>query len=439
MIPRRRSIVLKFGGAALSDPSRAIQWIRQTQQGAAPVVVVVSAREGVTDRLLGALPSSGSRPAVDRLLTQLRREHPGVGRDAEPIFEAIRRGLRGTRGSATIAAARIDMLGSQGERLAAHWFTHELNRAGLPATALEADRLGLRTDNRFGSARILIDRSRARVARGIARVLSEDRIPVVTGFFGQSLAGPVATLGRGGSDYSATAIGAIVSARRVELVKQRVSIRSADPRWVGRTRPLRYLSYEEAEELAQFGARVLHSWAIEPARSARVPVVVRSLEDPHQATTVGPPMGHDTPRALTVVPSLELLALRVPGGRDRPGVMADVTRRLADVDVNVVQLYTSSALLCVLIDRADTTRARRALSGWMHDREMTVDSSVRAHLLIAIGDRILHDVGRLPPPILRSALGLTATSKALSVAIRETDLGPVLRALHRALVEAPHP
>ncbi|EQD79769.1 aspartate kinase, partial [mine drainage metagenome] len=191
--------------------------------------------------------------------------------------------------------------------------------------------------------------------------------------------------------YSATALGAILSARRVELLKQRVSIRSADPRWVTRSRPLSYLSYEEAEELAHFGARVLHAWTIEPARRAGIPILVRSLADPRQTTTIGPAIHHSTPRALTMLPSLRLLALRVPGGREQPGIMAEVTRSLADCGVNLIQLYTSATLLCAIVDSRDAGPARRILARLARDRDMTAEPPQEVDMVIAIGERILED------------------------------------------------
>ncbi|EQD54327.1 aspartate kinase, partial [mine drainage metagenome] len=177
--------------------------------------------------------------------------------------------------------------------------------------------------------------------------VARGRVPVVTGFFGRSLEGRVATLGRGGSDYAAAAIGAILGASRVELVKRHVAVFSADPHDVPAARPIPALSYEEAEELAQFGARVLHPLTIEPARAQGVELRVRSLEDASVVTTIGPARSGRRNRALTLLRPLRLLRLRVPGGRQRPGVVAQVSHRLAAARVNLVQLYTSSALLCL--------------------------------------------------------------------------------------------
>ncbi len=430
-------IVLKFGGAALSDPARVVRWIRLRGGPGNPLLVVVSAREGVTDRLLQSARPPVRSTRIPRLLDELRRRHPVPAPGIDPILQTVDATLRGIATSRSREPSELDRLAAQGERLAAVWLAHEMNLRGLAATSLDADRLGLRTDRNFGAARIRLEASRATVRRRIDRVWAADRIPVVTGFFGQGPGRTITTLGRGGSDYSATALGAMLGARRVELLKQRVSIRSADPRWVPRSRPLGYLSYEEAEELAQFGARVLHAWAIEPARQARIPILVRSLADPRQTTTVGPAIDHGTPRALTVLPSLRLLGLRVPGGREQPGIMAEVTRCLAAAQVNVIQLYTSATMLCAIVESREAGTARRALARLVQHREMTVEPPQEVEMVIAIGERILEDLYRVPRSILRTTLGVAATPRALSLAVRTADLGPTLRALHRALVEIP--
>lgn len=124
---------------------------------------------------------------------------------------------------------------------------------------------------------------------------------------------------------------------------------SADPREVAAAQPIPTLSYEEAEELAQFGARVLHPLTIEPARAYGVRITVRSLDDPRVSTTIGPAHPGRRNRAVTVLRPLRLLRLRVPGGRQRPGIVAEVADRLRSAKVNVVQLFTSSALLCLVI------------------------------------------------------------------------------------------
>jgi aspartate kinase len=427
-------LVLKFGGASLADPDRVVRTVQEARSGRVPVVVVVSAREGVTDLLLdtAARPHDARRHRV--VVDEIRRRHPGLPEDGRRIFERLQRLVADVERNGPPDAPLVDRLLSQGERLAAHWVADVLRRHGVPSVAVESDHLGLITDNAYGASCIVLDRSRGPVRRGLTRLLVRGSVPVVTGFFGRSLEGRVATLGRGGSDYAAAAIAALLDARRVELVKRHVAVLSADPRDVPQARALTELSYEEAEELAQFGARVLHPLTIEPARAHGVPITVRSLDDPSVATTIGPTRPGRRNRAITVLRPLRMLRLRVPGGRQRPGIVATVAARLNDSSVNVVQLFTSSALLCLLLEPGHVALALRALRPLTAEDAAAVDGPLRVALVTVIGDGVLDDLDKLPAEAVQGAAGFSATPRALSIAVPEPRSQRVVRALHRALV-----
>jgi aspartate kinase len=432
---RRRPIVLKFGGASLADPDRVVADVRAAVAEGHPVVLVVSARAGVTDRLLAGLRHRRSPTLHRRIVAELRTLHPGLSPTGRRhltrltlLFQLAARG----RG---VDAPLGDRILSQGERLAVDWLVQVLRAADLPAVGVEADHLGLITDNTYGASCILFDRSGPAVRSGLGRLLRRGELPVVTGYFGRSLEGRVATLGRGGSDYAAAGLGALLGAERVELVKRHVAVLSADPAKVPAARPLRELSYEEAEELAQFGARVLHPLTIEPARTQHIVLRVRSLEDPRVVTTIGPSRSGRRNRALTLLEPLRLLRLRVPGGRQRPGIVAEVSERLASARVNLVQLYTSSALLCLVLEPPQIVAALRALAPLTREAAAIVEGPFRIALVTVIGDDVMADVDRIPAGPMARAEGFSATPRALSIAVPEEVAETVLRDLHRTLVE----
>ena len=427
-------MVVKFGGASLADPVRVVEDVRTVRGDGTPVVVVASARQGITDLLLDGLAHPRAASLHRRIVAQLGERHPGLSVAGRRQLERARRLFDEIERAEDHDPARSDRLLSQGERLAVHWLAGELRRAEIPAVPVEADHLGLITDNTYGASLILFDRSRAAVRRGLGRRLARGELPVVTGYFGRSLEGRVATLGRGGSDYAAAGIGALLEAARVELVKHDVAVLSADPREVPDARPIPELSYEEAEELAQFGAKVLHPLTIEPARTHGIVLKVRSLEDPSVVTTIGPASARRHNRALTRIRHLRLLRLRVPGGRQRPGIVAELSRRLAEAGVNLVQVYTSSALLCLVLEPADVMAALSALGPMTREAAATVEGPFPVTLVIAIGDGILADLGHLPPETVERVEGFSATPRALSLAVPEARGPEVLRAIHRALV-----
>jgi len=434
-VRRQAPVVLKFGGASLADPTRVLADVRGVQAEGSPLVVVASAREGVTDLLTEALSHPRSVPRHDRVLEAVRKSHPGLPPVGRQHLERLCRLLALVESEGHADAALSDRVLSQGERLAVHWLAAQLRENGVPAKPVESDHLGLITDNAYGASCILFDRSRVAVRRGLGRLLARGEVPVVTGYFGRSLEGRVATLGRGGSDYAAAAIGALLGASRVELVKRHVAVLSADPREVPNARPIPELSYEEAEELAQFGARVLHPLTIEPARAEGMVLRVRSLDDPRVLTTISPARPDRRNRALTMLRHLRLLRIRVPGGRQRPGIVAEVSRRLADAGVNLVQLYTSSALLCLVLEPAQVVAAIQALAPVTREAAAMVDGPYRVSLVTVIGDGVLDDLDRIPSTVVVGAEGFSATPRALSLAVPEGRGPEVLRELHRVLVE----
>jgi aspartate kinase len=432
---RRSAIVLKFGGASLSDVDRVVHDVLEARSEGRPLVLVASAREGVTDLLSGAVAHPHSRSRHAKVLGELRSLHVGLSPAGRRHLVRLARLFDLLERTPSPDAPLADRILSQGERLSVDWLAQRLRLHGVPAVPVEADHLGLITDNTYGASCILFERSAPAVRRGLGRLLSAGKVPVVTGYFGRSLEGRVATLGRGGSDYAAAGLGAILHAERVELVKRHVAVLSADPHEVRGARPLAELSYEEAEELAQFGARVLHPLTIEPARAQGILLRVRSLGEPRIVTTIGPPRSDRRNRALTLLRPLRLLRLRVPGGRQRPGIVAEVSERLARAKVNLVQLYTSSALLCLVLTPEEVLAALRALAPLTREAAAMVEGPFRVALVTAIGDGVLADVERIPAPVVADAEGFSATPRALSLAVPEERGVPVLRALHRALVE----
>lgn len=431
----RRLVVVKFGGATLTQPDQVVSWIQSRRSRDGSVVVVLSAREGVTDLLRSIVESPGRSREHARVLEQIAELHPGMPPGGRAQLDRLRR-LVSELDTRTVAdPPRADRIVSQGERLAVHWMVPRLLSAGIPAIGLEADHLGIITDNEYGASTILIERSAGPVRRGVRPRLQRGQVPVITGFIGRSLEGRVTTLGRGGSDYTATALGAILGAARVELVKRGVSVMSGDPRRIPAARPISRLSYEEAEELAQFGAKVLHPLTVEPARAAGIEVHVVPLDDPRASTVIGPRPGPEGMRALTLLSPVGLVRIRVAGGRQRPGVVAEISRRLTEAGLNIVTLFTSSTLLSVVLEAADAAEGRRVLQPLAQRDRMYLDGARRVGLLTAIGDGVLRDVARLPTRILEQGEGLSATPRSVTLAVPAATAPAVLRAMHRELVE----
>jgi len=242
-------IVQKFGGTSLSDDQsrrHVLRHIIRELEAGNQLVVVVS-----------AMGRSGEPYATDSLLDLIR----GRG-DALPPRER-------------------DLLLSCGELISAAVLCNLLQAEGFPSVVLTGGQAGMVTDDHYGAARILeINGERIR------KHLSAREVVIVTGFQGMTRDGEVTTLGRGGSDTSATALGVALKANIVDIYTDVDGILTADPRWVSDARPLTAVSYEEICNMAQNGAKVIHPRAVEIAMKAGVPVRVRSTFSESEGTLV---------------------------------------------------------------------------------------------------------------------------------------------------------
>jgi aspartate kinase len=242
-------IVQKFGGTSLSDDQsrrHVLRHIIREHEAGRSLVIVVS-----------AMGRSGEPYATDSLLNLI--QHNGN----------------------SLPARERDLLLSCGELISASVLCSLLNTEGIPSLTLTGGQAGILTNDRFGSARI----TQIKTER-LHKHLSEGLVVVVTGFQGMTSDGEITTLGRGGSDTSATALGAALGAEIVDIYTDVDGILTADPRWVSNARPLSSVSYEEICNMAQNGAKVIHPRAVEIAMKAGIPVRVRSTFSDGEGTLV---------------------------------------------------------------------------------------------------------------------------------------------------------
>ncbi|MGI0132513.1 MAG: aspartate kinase [Thermoplasmata archaeon] len=428
-----RPIVVKFGGTALARLPRVLERVRSVRDGDSPLVLVVSARAGVTDRLYAMIAAPHDRARHARLLAEIERLHTGLGGDDtehRPRIGALVRRLE--QGGAPSERLR-DRLLSEGERLAVRWLADRLNRAGLPAVAVDADDLGLVVDRGPGLPTLHLRDSTRRVRSTLLNILETGTIPVVTGYFGRGRSGEVVTLGRGGSDYSASGIAALLRAERLELVKGEASVRTADPREVKEAPPLSALSYEEAEELARLGARVLHPLTMAPARSAGVTIWVRSLSDPFAVTVIGAASGRRH-RAFTRSGPLAALRVNLPEAVERSVGLARVGGALARAGVPVKAAFGATSTLAIFVPRSNGPAAVAALRGAVG---AAVVRDGPCDLVTVVGNGVLSDVPRIPTSVLSQSRGLFASRLSLSIVVPEPKGVDTLRALHLALLPSP--
>lgn len=298
---RQRELeVWKFGGASLADAEAIRRAAGLIAAHRGPLIVVASALGGVTDLLLeGATQAAaGKTDAAGRVAADLLRRHRDVvaallpaGADRRAMLHTVETAAREYRdlcGAVAVlghlAPRASDMLVSRGERLSAALLAAAVVRAGRSARYVDAVPL-ISTDGRYGEA-APIQADTARTSRRALRpFIAAGTIAVIPGFLGRAPDGSVTTLGRGGSDLTATLLARVLGARRVRLWKDVPGILTCDPRLVPDARLIPALHHLEAAELAHYGAKVLHPRALIPITGSRIALEVRSFLTPDLAGT----------------------------------------------------------------------------------------------------------------------------------------------------------
>lgn len=281
---RRKLRVLKFGGTSVGDGAciRRVVDIIRTEMHESNVVVVVSAMSGVTNKLVAAAKASesGDRKTVAKIFEELRTQH-----------EAAAALCRGTILLGELTPRTLDAVSSLGERLSAPLVAAALEERGVASKAIGATELVV-TDSAHGAAEPLMDLTRERCQAHVRPLLQQGIVPVVTGFIGATVEGVVTTLGRNGSDYSATILGAALDAHEVVIWTDVDGVLTVDPRLVPGVSTIPEISYHEAAELSYFGAKVLHPKTLRPVTQASTPIWIRNTFAPERGGTKITPDAH---------------------------------------------------------------------------------------------------------------------------------------------------
>jgi aspartokinase/homoserine dehydrogenase 1 len=378
---RRRVEVHKFGGTSVGDADRirAVARIAQDASARSGLVVVASAMAGVTDQLIaaGLKAAAGEREEGTTLLDAVLARHLTALEsldvaDASDVELAVR-GLVEEVTDLVRAVAHLreltprtrDDLIAAGEKLSVRLLTAALKRAGARAVAVDADTF-LETDDRFGEATALTGVCDRTVATALNPILAKGAIAVVTGFCGRAPDGATTTLGRGGSDLSATLIAAALRADEVTIWTDVDGVFTADPKIVPAARVIRQLNYREAAEMSYYGAKVLHQRTMIPVATLGIPVRTRNSFAPEEAGTVID--GRITPgshpvKAVTAVRDQCLLSVEGKGMAGVPGVAARLFRAMADARISVTMISQSSseASICLAVPGGRAIDAEQTL------------------------------------------------------------------------------
>jgi len=455
---------MKFGGTSVgsAERMRVAAQIAAGERKNRPVAVVVSAMSKITDLLLGTMrhAEAGDRAGMEANLAALRSRHEEACRELLP--EAKQAGVlarvhkiagefeRIVNGMAMLGERpprSVDEAVAIGERLSALLLSEHLKAEGTPAAAVNARDVVV-TDAVFGNASPLMEPTREKARAKLLPLLRQGTLPVITGFNGATADGRPTTLGRGGSDFSASILAAALDASELWIWTDVDGIMSADPRLVPDAEVLAEVTYAEAAELAYAGAKVLHPRTLAPLAEKKIPVWSKNsfaLEKP--GTKIVPAISvANGARAVTSMANVALVSLE-PSSPELSGVqvMARALDAVARANVEVL-LFSSSSYrqnFCFLVREDELARAVEALESALalelahhYVHPIHVDRDVG--LLAAVGEgmhgkpglaaRIFTAISRAQVNVIAIAQG--SSELTIAVVVRRDGLERAVRAVH---------
>ena len=456
-------LVIKFGGSCLVSGEgvrRAAEIIVESLRTGNRVVAVVAALSGVTDELalMAKKAEEGHRKDAETILRRLEEKDRKALRDAvgdrgfeviaegiEEEFSRLGRDLNSIGATRTISTQDLDSLLSYGERLSSRILLGALQKFGVRAKRLANEEVGIITDSAFGKAKPKVEDTFREVRARIAPLIEDGICPVVTGFIATDATGATTTLGRGGSDYSATLIGAALGADEVWIWIDVDGIMTADPDIVQNARTLPILSYAEASELAHLRSPPLHPKTLEPAMGKSIPVRVKNIFNPTSVGTLivqDPEKYEGVVKAVTLVRNTAILTVAGTGMIENPGTAAKVFECMGRNHVNIMMISQgcSESSISFLVKGDDLAVALASLNAEFRNKavieQIIAEQDVATVAAVGAGmrgtpgiaSRVFGSVARKGINVLMIAQGSSELN--ISFVVSELDGEEAVRAIH---------
>lgn len=450
-------IVIKFGGTSVGDAERvanAIDIVAERREQ--KPIVVVSALAGVTNDLVAASEAACAQDPgrVATIVAAVRQRHEDVAlqlvQHKSDFFEAFIRQLdkqideietilRGIALLGEITLRARDKVMSIGEKLSSVLFAYSMMMRALPGEHVHSEEV-IWTDDRFGAATPKMELTRDAAGRVLLPLLERNRIPVMGGFIGRTESGATTTLGRNGSDYSAAVVAAAIGADEVQIWTDVDGLLTCDPRLVPGARVIDELSFDEAAELAWFGAK-LHPRTLEPAVEANIPVRVLNTHNPGSPGTLitraakagTGPRSIARKKGITVV---HVMSNKMLGAH---GFLARLFSVFEQLAISVDLIATSEVSVTVTVDeKHDMDELVRRLRTIAEEVELIDNQCIVAVVGrevmadVRVGARVLGALHGIPVKMV--SLGRSGLN--LSIVVDDANADAAVKAIHEALFEA---
>lgn len=452
-------IVMKFGGTSVENDAaiKRVAEIVRSRVEEQPIVVV-SALAGVTDSLLAMSRDAASGSLSEALpsLRKLRRRHLAVlsalleagpseaalREQIRTLFKSLQDLLRGIAALGELSPRTSDNVLSTGELLSSRIVTAALEARGIPS-ALVDSRCCIVTDETHGRALPWFDQTGDRLHSLVEPLLHANRVPVMGGFIGATTSGAPTTLGRGGSDFSAAIVGAALDAQRIEIWTDVEGMMTTDPRICPQAQRINVIGFDEASELAYFGAKVLHPATLVPAVAKRIPVYVLNSRQPASKGTcirARAPRSRTTFRAIAAKTGMEVINVKSARVLRAHGLLRGLFEIFERHSCAPDLVSTSEASISVALDSSCD------VNGLVPDLQKLGEVEVEngKAIICLVGKGIRGRVG-----IAASVFDAVAAAKVnvhmisqgaseinISFVVEETDVRSAVQALHQRFFEA---
>lgn len=466
------TLVMKFGGTSVGTPeamARTAEIITHYKKTSPNLVVVTSALAGVTDLLITSASSAaaGDIQSFQQAVSLLKNKHDAILKalvsdhsrreetareinllilDFANLCQAI-----SVLGEASPRA--MDAVASLGERMAVRVLAAVLQDRQLPAIFVEATQLII-TDDVFQAAHPDVDATRSAIEIILKPLLEQNVIPVVTGFIGATAGGITTTLGRGGSDYTASMIGSLLPADEVWIWTDVNGVMSADPRNVTNAFTIDELTYREVSELAYAGAKVLHPKSIRPVIDAGIGLRVLNSFNPEQTGTrlvaeSTHTNGRKVVKSVTAVRGMQLVTLEGRGMLGVPGVAARTFGCIAaqGTSISLISQASSEQAICFALPQASVPRVIQALKAEFRreferrdiDRVWATDEIV---IMTVVGEGMMHTpgvAGKVFSALGEKNINVIAIAQgssevSISFVLNVEDVKPATQVLHDLVI-----
>ncbi len=455
--------MIKFGGTSISthDDIKNISKFLHKISKKNKVIVVCSAIDGVTDDLLqiSELVQKGKKQSAIKLVEKIIKKHKIIASKCITNlqirkkllsklvidFKELEELLHGMLLLGEVTPRSLDYLISFGERLSIKIISFAIEDSKIKSVSFSGNEVGIVTDSNFGESRPLMDTTRLRISKTIEPLLAKKIIPVIGGFTGADQHGSITTFGRGGSDYTATIIAACVNSDEVWLMSDVEGLMTADPKTVKTAKLLEEVSYIEAMEMAQFGAKQIHPRTFEPLTDKKIPMRIRSsFNFENQGTTVTHSPNSSTKKTVKCVSAIRNTGLIDVHGGDMvgaPGTAAKIFSTLAKIGVNVMMISQnpSESSISIIVKKTDLDNAVNSLEMNLLGKiikkvEVTPDVAIVALIgsgmrgTVGVASKIFSSIAEKNVNVVMIAQGSSELN--LAFVVKESDCDDAVKALH---------